>query len=126
MRLNRPPNIGSLGLRSRAAAAISVLVLVLAAAGGTALARTQGPPPPNPLPTITGTAAVGQRLTGTPGTWGAGITPTDQWLRCNAAGAACTPVSGATGLSYVPVSADVGGTLRLEDDGSAFGFHRRR
>jgi hypothetical protein len=35
-----------------------------------------------------------------------------QWERCSSTGSACSPISGATASSYVPVQADVGVTLQ--------------
>jgi GH25 family lysozyme M1 (1,4-beta-N-acetylmuramidase) len=64
-------------------------------------------------PTITGTARAGSALAGVPGTWGGGkpIGFTYQWKRCDAAGAGCTPILGATLESYTPGAADVGHAL---------------
>ena len=74
---------------------------------------TAGTPPVNTgLPTITGTAQVGQTLTGTVGTWSGATGFAQQWQRCTAA--SCSPISGATNLTYVPVVADLGLTLRLQ------------
>jgi hypothetical protein len=69
---------------------------------------TQGP---CPAPTVSGTAQVGQTLTGTPG--GSPISPSYQWLDCDSAGANCTAISGATGTTYTVTSRDVGSTLRF-------------
>lgn len=65
-------------------------------------------------PTVTGTAAVGQTLTATTGTW-AGAPPTfaAQWERCDSAGAPCIAIPGATNPTYVVAGADVGSTLRV-------------
>ena len=65
------------------------------------------------LPTVGGTAQVGQLLTGTVGSWsGAGpIGYSQQWQRCSGAG--CAAIAAATALTYTPVAADVGFTLRL-------------
>jgi hypothetical protein len=68
------------------------------------------------LPTITGTAAVGSTLTATNGTWSgtpATFTYTYEWQRCDAAGANCTSISGATNQTYVPTTADSSGTIRV-------------
>jgi hypothetical protein len=49
------------------------------------------------------------------GTWS--NSPTSyarQWLRCDAAGAACAPIGGATSATYDPVAADAGRTLELQ------------
>src|SRR5205085_1063699 len=73
------------------------------------------PPANTTLPSITGTVQDGQTLTANPGTW-SGTTPityTYQWQRCDAAGASCSNVAGATSPTYVLVSADVGSTMRV-------------
>jgi hypothetical protein len=64
-------------------------------------------------PTITGTAAQGQTLTATNGTWS--NTPTAyavQWQRCDTAGANCADIAAATSSTYAVTSADAGTTLR--------------
>jgi hypothetical protein len=66
-------------------------------------------------PKIAGTASEGQTLTADPGTWtetGA-ITYAYAWQRCNATGASCAPIPGATGKAYNVVGADAGATLRV-------------
>lgn len=66
-------------------------------------------------PTIAGSARLGRSLTGSRGRW-QGTAPIGysyRWLRCNAKGAACRPISGATRLSYRLVRADVGRRLRF-------------
>jgi hypothetical protein len=80
-----------------------------------ATARVIPPPPVNSsLPAITGTAQQGQTLTGSNGSWTNEPTSfTYQWQRCDTTGANCAPISAATALTYVAVSADVGSTLRL-------------
>lgn len=65
-------------------------------------------------PTISGTAAVGQTLTAAPGTWLPSlVTFSYRWLRCDAIGAGCTPIAGATDVTYVPVVADRGHRLSV-------------
>ena len=66
-------------------------------------------------PSISGTAAVGQQLTANPGTW-TNIPDryTYQWQQCDAAGAACAAIAGATGTVFGVRSADLGRTLRVE------------
>ena len=45
----------------------------------------------------------------------------DQWLRCDASGANCNAISGATGSTYVPASADGGDTIRVQEIASNSG-----
>ena len=74
-----------------------------------------GPPVVTVDPVITGDALDQHELTADDGTW-AGTGPQTiarQWRRCDAAGAACTDISGADGVHYTVDLADVGGTLRL-------------
>ena len=65
-------------------------------------------------PAVSGTAKDGQTLTSSTGAW-SGTTPqtyTYEWLRCDAAGASCAVIPGATGNTYTAVSDDVGSTLK--------------
>ena len=64
-------------------------------------------------PTAAGTSQQGKQLTGSTGHWsGSGtITYGYQWYRCDAAGAHCTSVRGATRPTYTLVAKDVGQTL---------------
>lgn len=101
------------------------LGLVLAVAAGVALgavfgqagsgrAATAVVPKNKTRPTISGAALVGQTLVATHGTWSG--TPTSfhyAWSRCDATGAACLAISGATGKIYTVSANDVGHTLRV-------------
>jgi len=71
-------------------------------------------------PTISGSASVGAHLNAAPGTWtpASGVTFAIQWQRCNAAGAACVNIAGATSASYLVTSADLGATLRVTYTGT--------
>ncbi|MBJ7459477.1 MAG: thrombospondin type 3 repeat-containing protein [Thermoleophilaceae bacterium] len=74
-------------------------------------------PPANlTLPTITGTARVGQTLTGAQGTWSPGdATLTNAWLRCTTTSVgSCTAIAGQTGGSYTLVAADDARYIRLQ------------
>ena len=64
-------------------------------------------------PTLGGTATVGQVLTVVPGTWsgGAPTTFTYAWLRCNANGRLCAPITGATAATYTLIADDSGHTI---------------
>ncbi len=78
-------------------------------------ALPQGAPAPVAPPTIVGTAQAGTRLAGVPGSWSGGkpVAFTYQWSSCDAAGAGCTPIPGATLESYTPTATDVGHALTL-------------
>jgi hypothetical protein len=65
-------------------------------------------------PTITGAAQQGQTLTASSGNWG--DEPDSyayQWQQCDATGANCVDVAGATAATYAVTAADVGFTLRV-------------
>jgi Ig domain of plant-specific actin-binding protein len=66
------------------------------------------------VPTLSGTAQVGAALQTSNGTWSgtAPMSTTIQWSRCASNGSGCVALGGATGVSYTPVQADVGSTLR--------------
>jgi len=66
-------------------------------------------------PFVVGPAQQGRQLGSNPGTWaGAGTTRLAyQWYRCDAAGAHCTSIHGATKPTYREVPKDVGSTLGL-------------
>jgi GH25 family lysozyme M1 (1,4-beta-N-acetylmuramidase) len=66
-------------------------------------------------PTIVGAPEAGQLLAAVPGTWEGGkpLAFTYQWRLCDAAGATCAPITGATGESYRPASTDVGHSLKV-------------
>lgn len=67
-------------------------------------------------PVITGTPDQGQTLFTSDGTWTSDdpLTFAYQWLRCDAAGANCVDILGATSPSYLLRSADVGSRIRSE------------
>jgi hypothetical protein len=80
-------------------------------------------------PAITGNAAAHAQLTGSTGSWtGVGtIAYAYQWYRCNAAGAHCSSVHGATKTTYRLVRKDIaetiGFTVRATDStGAAFAY----
>ena len=65
-------------------------------------------------PTLSGTPLVGQTLTAGTGTWSNQPTRyTYTWGRCDASGANCTAISGATARTYTLTSADAGLTVRV-------------
>jgi Putative amidase domain/PKD domain/Concanavalin A-like lectin/glucanases superfamily/WD40-like Beta Propeller Repeat len=74
------------------------------------------PPVSLVAPSVSGSPYDGQELSqNTEGSWLSRepISFSDQWERCNEAGASCTNISGATGRNYTLGEADVGSTLRL-------------
>lgn len=107
--------------RGRLAAVTGVTALVTAIAtalllplSGSALPQ-QAPSNTSP-PTISGTAAEGETLVANTGSW-SGATPISfsfQWLRCNADGASCSSISGATGTTYEVDDDDVGRRIRVQ------------
>ena len=105
-------------MRSRyplAVSVLAVLALVTALSSGAAPATTAAVPTNTALPAVSGNAAQGQTLSGTPGSW-SGTTPitfTYQWLRCDSTGSSCNPISGETGTTRLVDIGDVGSTLRV-------------
>jgi hypothetical protein len=66
-------------------------------------------------PTVTGTPQQGQTLTAGTGNWGdEPDSYTYQWQHCDASGANCNDVAGATAATYPVTAADVGFTLRVD------------
>ena len=80
-----------------------------------ALAAAPGPPVNVSLPTVSGTTEESYMLTASSGAWSSAtpITFAYQWQLCDATGANCLSIDGATGPTYATGSADVGGTLRV-------------
>lgn len=67
------------------------------------------------LPVISGKFNSGQQVTASTGVWSGAqpITYVYQWRRCNASGANCVNIAGATGAAYLQTTADIGSTLRV-------------
>ena len=66
-------------------------------------------------PTLTGTAAVGQKLAATAGTWNpAGTSYAYQWQRSSNGGSTWTNISSATQSSYTLAAADLGDVVRVQ------------
>src|SRR5512146_1699912 len=103
----------------------SRLGLVLAVVAGAVLGAVFGQPssgqaastavPKNTKPpAISGAAVVGSTLVATRGTWSGSPTKFHfAWSRCDATGAACVAIGGATAKIYTVTSGDVGHTLRV-------------
>jgi subtilisin family serine protease len=78
------------------------------------LAPVSPPALVTPFVTTYGAARVGQTLWARTGTWTPVATSFSyQWRRCDAIGAACTDIPGATGQSFELTAADLGATLRV-------------
>jgi len=89
-----------------------MLFLAPAAVG---LALALGGPATAARPVVTGTLEQGRQLVGTPGSWvGNGtISYAYQWYRCDANGARCSSIHGATAAKVKLGAKDVGNTLGL-------------
>jgi hypothetical protein len=96
---------------------VAAIVAVLVAASS-AVGRSQAKPANTKPPAIGApySVEVGTTLTGGQGTWTgtAPITYRYYWFRCDANGASCTKISGATTTTYKVASADVGHTIRFQ------------
>ena len=77
--------------------------------------RQQPGPVSTSPPSVAGQLQQGKKLTGVAGAWqGAGaLTYAFQWYRCDAYGAHCSSIHGATRATYTQVAADVGKTIGL-------------
>jgi len=82
-----------------------------------------GAPAATSAPTIAGIATQGQTLSEQRGTWSNyPASYAIQWMRCDASGASCSAISGATGQSYTLSATEVGQTVRvLETASNALG-----
>ena len=79
------------------------------------LVSDEAPARSTAAPVVSGLARDDQTLTATNGSWSGtpAITYSRQWQRCDAAGADCADVEGATGTSYAVTGSDVGSRLRV-------------
>ncbi len=76
------------------------------------LEEEQEAPGLSAVPTLSGAAAVGVRMSVSDGTWTKHpVVYSFQWGSCNASGAECAPILGATNENYTPTAADVGRKL---------------
>lgn len=104
------------GKRIAAAAAMAVAALALGAVlgqPGSGRAATAAPTNTS-APWISGAPQVGATLTASEGAWtGTPTSYTFAWSSCDASGASCAAISGATAKTYTAVAADAGHTLRV-------------
>jgi len=105
------PYGGAVALEPSQSAQETIDVLVAAGAGATIDVE---PPENTELPSITGTARVGEVLTGDDGEWSGTPEPvlTRQWLADD------EPIEGATGTTYEPVEGDIGKVITLAVTGT--------
>jgi Ig domain of plant-specific actin-binding protein len=100
-------------LRMLAGASLVAAVVITATVGGGS-AATLAAPQNTTAPSISGTTQERQVLTANPGRWTNSPTSYSyQWLRCDANGNSCGPISGATSTRYTLTAADVGHRLRV-------------
>ncbi len=69
--------------------------------------------PVNLTPPAIAKSRNGSTLTATTGDWRNATQYAYQWLRCDASGAACALIGGATGSFYTLTAAELGGTVRV-------------
>lgn len=95
----------------------ALLAVMLTAAGlmaSASAAATAAAPKVVSPPTISGTPRVTRVLTANNGTWEGNPTSyAYQWQRCNAEGASCVNIPGATSKTYTVAAADTDRTLRV-------------
>lgn len=73
-------------------------------------------------PVVEGRATQGQMLTDAHATWNAAVTGyAYAWDRCDASGANCSPIVGATSQSYTLTNADAGHTIEVQETASNAG-----
>jgi hypothetical protein len=96
------------------AVAVGALLGAVLGQPGTGRAESAAVPKNKKPPTISGVAVVGATLVATRGTWrGSPSTFHFAWSRCDATGAACLAIGGATARIYTVTGEDVGHTLRV-------------
>src|SRR3954468_1338664 len=93
---------------------VGLAALVASLAATTADAGAPKPATNTSPPSVSGTPVAGATLTAATGSWlGDKLTFTYQWLRCDAAGAACSRLVNETAQTHVATAGDVGSTLRV-------------
>ena len=94
----------------------ALLALATVFGVGTASADPADPPVNTAPPEISGTAQSRLTLTADPGSWSGNTSGgfSYQWQRCNAAGANCNPISGATNSTYTAQDSEIGATVVVE------------
>jgi hypothetical protein len=97
-------------------AAAAALIVTSDRASGAAAAQYQyGAPAPVAQPVVSGTAQAGKQLTTTNGTWSSSTAISAwhyEWTRCDAQGANCLQIPGASTSVYTLTAADIGHRIR--------------
>jgi len=107
-----PMSMHRIGMRRLVS--FAAIIVAFGVAGAVASARSAAAPQNTAVPQISGTAKEGSTLTASNGTWSNAPTTFDyQWRRCASDGTACGDIAAATKQTYVPVTADIGRTLRV-------------
>jgi hypothetical protein len=103
-------------MRRRSLFTLTTAVTLAAAAGVAMAARPATKPIVQELPWITGTPVEGKALTAGNGEWGGTrpLTFTYQWRECNAAGAECVDVAGATSRTLTLAASSIGKRIRVQ------------
>lgn len=94
---------------------VSLTVIAASVLVAGASAATRATPANTTLPLVTGTSQQGKTVTAQTGSW-SGTNPivfSYQWRHCDAAGATCANIAGATGQTYSLAGPDVGSTVRV-------------
>jgi hypothetical protein len=80
----------------------------------TAVVQARFAPKNTRAPSVSGSAVVGQVLTGDAGAWDNGVIQfVLHWQRCNSGGGSCSNISGARNARYTLTSADLNSRLRF-------------
>ena len=112
--MQRPTRKSRLGVAALATLVLTLTVAVFTTIGYGAPAAIQYAPANTAAPTVSGSPQEGSTLTTTNGSWtsDSALAYAYKWQRCDAAGANCADIAGATTNTYKVVAADVGKRLR--------------
>jgi hypothetical protein len=120
---NSPP--GSYSVAVPAGASFETVVDEVdtaASCGGVNVTWSSDRPWATARPFVSGLAAVGRTLASTFDVWDGNPAVGRQWKRCDAAGASCVDIPGATGQNYVPTDDDIGHAIRVDESATEGGL----